>query len=134
MPHKLSIELDGPGIAITFSGIVKANEIRELQKKIESNELFPQWRYQIWDFSSAEKVNILFDQLRQFVLEERVAASINPKQRLAIIPRKSTHVCLDRMYNILERVWGVWESKTFWDADTARAWARGDHEPDSHDT
>lgn len=134
MSHKLSIELDGTGVTITFSGIVEADEIRELHKQIESHESFPQWRYQIWDFSNAEKLNFSFDHLRQFALEERFAASINPKQRLAIIPRKSTHVGLDRTYNILEQVWGAWESKTFWDIDTARVWAKSGHESDNHDT
>ena len=134
MPHKLSNESNRLGVVITFSGIVDADEINKLHTQIKSDELFLQWRYQIWDFSNAKELNISFDDIRHFAIQDRVAASKNPNQRIALIPRKFTHRGLDRMFHILEGVWGAYESKTFWDVDTAREWAKDGKKSDNHNT
>ncbi len=133
MPHTLNVETDGPGATISLSGIVEADEVKAIHKEIEADLSFPQWRYQIWDFSNSEELHFSFDHLRQFAIEERVWAKINPNLRIAIVPRRSTYKGLDRMYGILERVWGMLESRSFWTLDAARAWARTGQEPATPD-
>jgi len=124
MSHKLIKESDGLGIVINFSEIIEADEIDELQKQINSDESFPQLLYQIWDFSKAEEINISIDQIQHFAMQTAVASSKNPKIRIAIIPRKSSHNILGKTFHTFEEVWGAYESKSFRDVETAREWGK----------
>jgi hypothetical protein len=122
MSYQLNKESNGLGIVIALSGIVEADEIDKLQKQVNSDELFPQLRYQIWDFSKAEEINISIDQIQHFAMQTAMASSENPKLRIAIIPRKSSHNVLGKTFHTFEKVWGSHESKSFPDVDTAREW------------
>ena len=122
MSYELSKESNGLGIVITFSGIIEAAEIDKLQKQINSDGLFHQLRYQIWDFSKAEEINISIDQIQHFAMQTAVASSENPKVRIAIIPRKSSHNVLGKTFHTFEKAWGSNESKNFGDVDAARDW------------
>jgi hypothetical protein len=124
MPHKLKKESKGLGFVITFSGIIEVDEINKLHNQIKSDKLFPKMLYQIWDFSEVEELNISFDNIRNFAIRDSIAAKENPNQRIAIIPRKYTYQGLDKMYHVLEKVWGAYESETFFDVDTARKWCK----------
>ena len=122
MPNKLSKESGGPGIIIHFSGIVEADEAEKLQKHIHADKSFPQLRYQIWDFSKAEEINISIDQIQHFATQAAIASDKNPQMRIAIIPRKTSHNILGKTFHTFEKVWGAYESKSFRDIDAARAW------------
>jgi len=122
MSHKLMKESDGPGIVVTLSGIVEADEIDKLQQQINSDEAFPLLRYQIWDFSRAEDINISIEQIENIAMQIAVASSKNSKLRIAIIPRKTSHNILGKTFHTFEKVWGSYESKSFSDIDAARAW------------
>ena len=134
MPHDVSHESNGLGVVITLSGVIEADEIYKIDLQLKSDELYLQQRYQIWDFSNAEELNISFDDIRDFAIQDGIAACKNPNQRIALIPRKSSHSDLDQMFHILEGVWSPNESKTFWDVDTAREWAKSGQKPDNRDT
>jgi hypothetical protein len=122
MSHKLIKESDGPGVVVKLSGIVEADEIDELQEQINADESFPQLLYQIWDFSRAEEINISIDQIQHFAMQTAVVSGRNPKLRIAIIPRKTSHNILGKTFHTFEKVWGAHESKSFGDIDAARAW------------
>lgn len=124
MSNKLSKEADGRGIVVTFSGVVEADEADNLQKQINSDEAFPQLRYQIWDFSQAEDINISIDEIQHFATQTAIASSQNPKLRIAIIPRKTSHNILGKTFHSFENLWGTNESKSFGDIDTAREWCQ----------
>jgi hypothetical protein len=124
MPNKLSKESDGPGIVVTLSGIIEADEVDKLQAQIHSDESFPQLRYQIWDFSRAEEINISIDQIQHFATQTAMASSKNPKIRIAIIPRKDSHNVLGKTFHSFEKAWGADKSKSFGDIDTAREWCQ----------
>lgn len=124
MPNKLSKESDGLGIVVTFSGVVEADEADKLQEQINSDESFPQLRYQIWDFTQAEDINISIDQIQHFATQTAIASSKNPKLRIAIIPRKTSHNILGKTFHSFENLWGTNESKSFGDIDTAREWCQ----------
>lgn len=124
MSHKLSRESEGLGMVITFSGIVEADEVDKLQAQINSDESFPVLRYQIWDFSKAEDINISIDQIQHFAMEAAVSSGKNPKLRIAIIPRRTSHNILGKTFHTFEKVWGSNESQSFGDVDTAREWCQ----------
>jgi hypothetical protein len=122
MSHKLNREPDGPGVVIAFSGIVDADEIDRLQEQINSDESFPQLLYQIWDYSNAEEINVSIEEIQHIAMKTAVATSNHPKQRIAIIPRKSSHNVLGATFHTFEKVWGTCESDSFEDVDAAREW------------
>ena len=122
MSHKFIKESDGSGAVVTLSGIVEADEVDKLQQQINSDESFPQLLYQIWDFSQAEEINISIEQIENIAMQVAVASSKNPKLRIAIIPRKTSHNILGKTFHTFEKVWGAYESKSFRDIDAARAW------------
>jgi len=122
MPSKLSKEAEGTGIVVTFSGVVQADEVDKLQSKIHADESFPLLRYQIWDFSGAKEINISIDQIQHFATQTAIASSDNPKLRIAIIHRKTSHNILGKTFQTFENMWGPNESKSFGDIDEAREW------------
>jgi len=123
MPSKITIEPEG--VVVTLFGIVRGGEIYVLNEKLMAEPAFAQWRYQIWDFSDTDQFEASVDQLRDFAIQDTMAARINPKQRIAIIPRRASQSGLDRVFHVMEGVWGAYESKTFTAIDDARAWASG---------
>ncbi|MBN2389253.1 MAG: hypothetical protein JXR84_00935 [Anaerolineae bacterium] len=128
MTHVLSIEPNGLGVVITFSGLVNRDEIYNLNEQLMSDESFSQWRYQIWDFSNVEKFDVPIDQLRSFAIQDSIAAAKNPNQKIAIIPRQSPRSGLDSVFHVYEEVWAAYESRSFSNVDAARAWATSDQE------
>jgi len=122
MPHTIKIDENDSGVIITLTGIVRGDEIYVLNEKLMARPSFAQWRYQIWDFSDIEQFEASIDQLRDFAIQDTMAARINPKQRIAIVPRRVSQSGLDRVFHIMEEVWGAYESKTFSDIDAAQIW------------
>lgn len=121
MPHTLKKEED-LGVVVTLSGNVDADEVTNLQEQINADESFPTLRYQIWDFSGAEEINISIDQVQDIAMKMAVASNRNPNLRIAIIPRKTSHNVLGKTFHTFEKVWGSYESQSFPDVDTAREW------------
>ena len=120
MPHILNIE--SLGIVISLQGAVTGEEIFRLNRLIIEDERFSGWRYQIWDFSDIETIEISFDQLRSFVFQDSVASKKNPHHRIAIITRNAAYSGLDSVFHLLAAEWGGYASKTFRSVRTARKW------------
>jgi len=58
---------------------MEADEAEKLQKHIHADKSFPQLRYQIWDFSKAEEINISIDQIQHFATQAAIASDKIPK-------------------------------------------------------
>lgn len=121
MPYTLNIE--AMGIIISLHGAVTGDEIFSLNRQIIDNEGFPLWRYQIWDFTGIETIDVSFGQLRSFVFQDSVASRINPHCRIAIVTRKTAHTGLDSVFHLLAEEWGGYTSATFHSIRAARKWA-----------
>ncbi|MFA5140118.1 MAG: hypothetical protein WC728_12875 [Elusimicrobiota bacterium] len=125
MAHKISNEPKGRGVLVTLSGLIKADEIYKLNEQLISHELFTRWRYQIWDFSGTERLELTPDDLRSFAIQDSQASRKNPGQKVALIGRpNSRNLGLASVFHIFEEAWDGYDSKTFFDLDTAREWAR----------
>jgi hypothetical protein len=122
MPNKIKSESKGTGIVVTFSGVVTGKEIQKLREKLMSDELFPHWRYRIWDFSKITDIKISFDELRNLAIQDSIAVHKNPNHKVAIIIRKKSPSGLDGIFHAYEKAWIGYESKTFTDIETARKW------------
>ena len=123
MAHKVNDEPNGCGVVVALAGHVDGDEIYRLNLELMADRSFRQWRYQIWDFSAVEEFEASFDDLRQFARQDAEAAKINPNQRIAIIPRRAGSSHMDGVFHVYEAVWGAYESRTFHDLASARAWA-----------
>lgn len=125
MPSKIIIEPEG--VVITLCGIVRGDEIYVLNDKLMAEPLFAQWRYQIWDFADVDDIAVSVEQIRDFAVQDAAAARLNPRQRIAIVPRRSLHSGLDRVFHVMEGVWGAYESKTLPTVEAAREWASAEY-------
>ena len=126
MPHKLKSESNGRGLVITFSGIVKGDEIQKLDEKLNLDKVFSKVRYAIWDFSKIKDIKVSFDELRNQAMNDSVAVHKNPDKRIAIIIRKQSASGLDSIFHAYETAWGGYESATFTDIEAARKWVQSD--------
>ena len=126
MPHKMKNESNGLGVVITFSGIVKGDEIHKVDEKVNSDKIFSKLRYQIWDFSKIKDIKVSFDELRNHAIKDSSVAHKNPDKRIAIIVRKKSSSGLDSVFHAYEKAWRGYESETFTDIEAARKWARND--------
>jgi hypothetical protein len=122
MTHQ--IEHEPNGLVISFSGLVTGDEIFALNEYLVVQETFPQWHYQIWDFSHVERIEISSEQLRSFAIQDSIAAQKNPDLKVGIIPRRKLPSGLDRIFHIFEEAWEGFESKTFPTVEAARKWAK----------
>jgi hypothetical protein len=124
MAYTLISEFEGAGAMITFTGNIKPDEVLKLHEEIFSHPDLSKWRYQIWDFSKAGDLDFTMEDLRRFAMAEREMAPLNSNQKIALIPRPLLYQGFDNMFQVYESVWGICESKTFQDVDSARIWAQ----------
>ena len=123
MPNQIIPEPDASGVVIVLTGTIQGREIHDLNEALMATPAFVNWRYQIWDFSGVDGVEVSVDDIREFAMQDAAAARLNPRQRIAIIPRHKAYSGLDKVFHVMEGIWGAYESKTFFDLDAARAWA-----------
>lgn len=120
MPHTLNIE--AMGFVISLHGVVTGEEIFRLNSQIIDDERYSRWRYQIWDFTGIETIDVSVDQLRSFVFQDSVASRKNPHYRVAIVTRNTAYAGLDSVFHLLAEEWGGYASQTFRSVRAARKW------------
>ena len=126
MPHQVSTESSGTGVVIAFSGDVAGPEVVELNDRLASDESFAQCSYQVWDFSTASRLDIAIDELRSISVRDIAASADNPNLKLAIVGPQLLFRGKDRIFLIFEEVWTEFRPKFFEDFETAREWASSD--------
>jgi hypothetical protein len=117
-------EANGLGVVIAFSGSIEADELHGVWRQLHTHESYSRLRYQIWDFSGAERMNITGEDLRQLAMVSGIPVHGSHSQRVALIPRQNVHSGLDELFHIYEQIWGTHETKTLHDVDAAREWGR----------
>ena len=120
MPFVLSIENEGSGAFITWKGVVSGKEIKIGNQAIYSQDQRHLLRYQIWDFTIADKVGVSNDELRTIVWLDEHAAIKTPNQRVAIVGTRELF-----LYRSYTQVWSGFESETFVTVAEARMWIAG---------
>ena len=128
MPYEVSTESNGFGVVVSFSGVVSDPELLELNDRLNNEESFAQWRYQIWDFSKATRLDLTADEIRAIAMQDAPASAINPTLNIAIVGEHSFFGNREHIFLIFEEVWTAFRPKFFTDFETARAWASsGEH-------
>ena len=122
MPGKISFEKQGLGVVIIWTGCVSGDEIRKVNKNIYEQKLLHNLRYQIWDFTEADRADISNEDMREFAIQDKIAAETNPHQIVAIVGSEKLFRGHDRVFHIYEEIWSGFKSKTFSTMAAAREW------------
>ena len=122
MPGKVNFEKDGKGVLITWVGAITGDEIKEINVFIYNKERLDKLRYQIWDFSRADRLNISIKDIREIAMQDKIAAQTNPDQVVAIVGSEGFFNGYDRIFHIYEEIWSGYQSRTFASVAKARKW------------
>jgi hypothetical protein len=122
MPGEISYENQGAGVVITWTGPISGDEVKEINKQIYAKERLDKLRYQIWDFTKADRLDISTQDVRDFAMQDRTAAQTNPDQIAAIVGSAEFFKGYDQIFHIYEDVWAGFESRTFSTVAEAREW------------
>jgi hypothetical protein len=124
------LKKESRGVVITVYGAITGDDLRSLNSKILADKDFPIWRYKIWDFSNAEKIDLSLSDLRSFTFQDSIASDINSKVKVALILGKHQKRGLDDVFHLLSKQWDGYESKSFLDVKSAKEWVTQEKETD----
>jgi len=124
MPHQVSTESNADGVVISFLGVVSGDELVDLNGRLISEESFSRVRYQIWDFSSATRLDLEIEELRSISLQDIAASAANPSLKVAIVGQPILFGGRDRIFQIFEEVWTTYRPELFLDVEAAREWVK----------
>ena len=127
MPHQVIDESNGPGVVISFSGVVSAEELLALNAHLINEVSFATSHYQVWDFSKATHLAISVDDLRSISVQDIHGSAINPRLRIAIVGEPSLFGNLSEIFLMLEEEATAYRPKFFADIEAAKEWASSEY-------
>ena len=122
MPGKIVYENQGEGVVIIWGGSISGEGLKMVNAQIYTEGGSEKLRYQIWDFTNAEGLEITDHDLRDLAIQDKIASETNPKQIIAIVGSIELFRGYDRLFHIYEGVWSDYKSKTFRSMVEARKW------------
>ena len=121
MPATIQNENHGEGVLLSMSGLVSGREIIDLNREIYARDPQKKLRYQIWDFTEANRMEVSPEELHIITLDDKEEAAKNPDQ-LVGSPRQLNGV--DVSYQVFSQTWigDGFQSASFRSLDEARQW------------
>ena len=110
------------GVVIIWGGSISGEGLKMVNAQIYKEGGSEKLRYQIWDFTKAEDLEITDHDLRTLAIQDNIASETNPKQIIAIVGSIELFRGYDRLFHIYEGVWSDYKSKTFPSMVEARKW------------
>jgi hypothetical protein len=101
MPIELRYREGGRGVVFVCAGVVTGTEFDEANEEIYSDQCLPALRYQLIDFSDAERIEISAEDTRRHAEVDRVAAERNPNIAIAIVGPSDVTFGISRMWQAL---------------------------------
>lgn len=124
MPATIHSENNGEGVLLSMSGLVTGGEIIDLNREIYARDPKKKLRYQIWDFTEANRMEVSPEELHIITLDDKEEASRNPDQLIALVgsPRQLNGV--DVSYQVFSQTWigDGFTSESFHSLKEARQW------------
>ena len=122
MPGKIVYENQGKGVVIIWNGSISGEGLKMVNEQIYAEGRLEKLRYQIWDFTNADDLQITEHDLRNLAIQDKTASEKNPNQIIAIVGSGELFNGYDRLFHIYEGVWSEYKSKTFSNMVEARKW------------
>ena len=123
------LKKESNGVVITLYGVITGDGLRSLNFKIMADIDFKIWRYKIWDFSNAEKIDLSLGDLRSFTFQDSIAAGENPNVKIAIIPGHHQRSGLDDVFHLLSKHLDGYDSRSFRNVKSAKEWVTQEIKP-----
>lgn len=101
MPIELQYRDRGAGVVFICIGVVTASDFDQANQEIYSAERVRTLRYQLIDFSDAERIEISADDTRRHAEMDRLAAERNPEIAIAIVGLSDVTFGISRMWQAL---------------------------------
>lgn len=124
MPGTIRMENNNQGVLLAMRGLVSGREIIDLNREIYARDPLKKLRYQIWDFTEANRMEVSPEELHIITLEDKEEAALNPDQLVALVgsPRQLNGV--DVTYQIFSQTWigDGFQSESFRNLREARQW------------
>ncbi|MFO8024396.1 hypothetical protein [Thiohalophilus sp.] len=124
MPGTIQMENNHQGVLLKMSGLVSGREIIDLNREIYARDPEEKLRYQIWDFTGANRMEVSPEELHIITLEDKEEAARNPNQLVALVgsPRQLNGV--DVTYQVFSQTWigDGFQSESFRNLHEARQW------------
>lgn len=128
MSHKVNIENQGTGVVVSLSGVITGRELTSINEHIYEADPNKKLRYQVWDFSDVEILEMKTEDIEKLVLQDMEEAISNSNQHVAIIGSSRTLRGVDNLYHYISDCWVKtgFQSKSFNNMDDARSWIASD--------
>jgi hypothetical protein len=122
MAGQVSYEEEGSGVVVTWTGAATGEELKKVNESIYAEGRLDRLRYQIWDFTKADHLDVSHQDLRALALQDRKAAETNPNPVIAIVGSREFFVGYDALFHVYEEGWSGFKSKTLPTMAEARQW------------
>ena len=128
MSHEVNIENQGAGVVVSLSGVITGRELTSINEHIYEADPNKKLRYQVWDFSDVEILEMKTEDIEKLVLQDMEEAISNSNQHVAIIGSSRTLRGVDNLYHYISDCWVKtgFQSKSFDNMDDARSWIVSD--------
>lgn len=122
MPYEMCFEDGGRGVLVSWVGVVPGRRLIEANEEMYNRDPDRKLRYQIWDFTAADHMEVSNDELRTLAFQDAQAHKIYPHHVVALVGSSEFLAAADKLYAIYADVWGGLPSETFRDVEEARRW------------
>jgi len=128
MSHEVNIENQGAGVVVSLSDVITGRELTRINEHIYEADPNKKLRYQIWDFTEVDILEMKTEDIEKLVLQDMEEAISNSKQHVAIIGSSRTLRGVDNLYHYISDCWVKtgFQSKSFDNMDDARSWIASD--------
>ncbi len=102
MPGQMSFEKEGSGVVVTWTGDVSGDEIKKMNETLYTQDRGGRLRYQIWDFTQVERLNVSIQDASDLAMQDKMAAQKNPDQIVALVGNRALFAGDDELFHVYE--------------------------------
>jgi hypothetical protein len=122
MPYEIQFEEFGRGVLVTLDGSISGDELIAANEAMYSQDHDGRLRYQIWDHTGVEHLELSESQLRHLSMQDREAAEKSPGQVVALVGSRKMLKEIEKIYSVFSEAWSGFESARFGTIPDARRW------------
>ena len=122
MNFEIAFENQGRGVVIAWKGRVTGKELLCANEAMYAQDPNNILKYQIWDYSNADSIEVTADELRDLAFQDFAVSSHNPGQIEATVVTHQLWAEIDHLYENYTKIWTGFKSKVFLSISDARKW------------